>query len=327
MQDARDAERARRLRNLQVVASAMMQEAEARRTVAPAGAAWRAWLKRWGPLGLVAAFVLTKFGWIVAALKALKFGSLLSMVLMVWVYAQYWGLPFALGFVLLIFVHEMGHAVAMHQQGIRFSAPVFIPFVGAVIAMRGMPRNAWVEAVVGIGGPVLGTVGAAVCLAVGWTTASAFWFALASTGFLLNHFNMIPVSPLDGGRVVGVLTRWLWVAGYVIGGLVFFTTRSPLVLLILLLGLATLPQLLRHPPPGYYDVAPGRRVAMGGAYFGLIGLMAAGMMVSQQLGPADPSQLAAAGLATLAGLAAGRPAVRFSAARRATGSASPACLR
>jgi Zn-dependent protease len=307
MPDPREVERARRERNLQAVASSMMQEAEARRAGAPAGGTWGPWLKRWGPLGVLAAFLLTKLGWIVMALKALKFGSLLSMVLMVWVYAQYWGLPFALGFVLLVFVHEMGHALAMRQQGIRFSAPVFIPFVGAVIAMRGMPRNAWVEAVVGIGGPVLGTVGAAVCLAVGLATGSAFWFALASTGFLLNLFNMIPVSPLDGGRVVGVLTRWLWLAGYVIGGVVFFATRSPIVFLILLLGLVTLPRLLRDPPPGYYDVAPGRRLAMGGAYFGLIGVMAGGMMVSDHLlGGADPARLAAAGLAALAGLAASR---------------------
>jgi Zn-dependent protease len=318
MQDALEAERARRQRNLQAVASSMMQEAEARRASAPAGAAWGPFLKRWGPLGMLAAFVLTKLGWIVMALKALKFGSLLSMVLMVWVYAQYWGVPFALGFVLLIFVHETGHALAMRQQGIRFSAPVFSPFVGAVIAMRGMPRNAWIEAVVGIGGPVLGTVGAALCLAIGLATGSAFWFALASTGFLLNLFNMIPVSPLDGGRVVGVLTRWLWLAGYVIGGLVVYATRSPLVFLILLLGLATLPRLLRDPPPGYYDVAPARRLAMGAAYFGLIGILAGGMMVSDHLGGADPSQLVAAGLVTLAGLAAGRARAVFAPSSQST---------
>jgi Zn-dependent protease len=321
MQDALEAERARRQRNLQAVASSMMQDAEARRASMPAGATWGPRLKRWGPLGMIAAFVLTKLGWIVMALKALKFGSLLSMVLMVWVYAQYWGLPFALGFVLLIFVHEMGHALAMRQQGIRFSAPVFIPFVGAVIAMRGMPRNAWVEAVVGIGGPVLGTVGAAVCMAVGIATGSAFWFALASTGFLLNLFNMIPVSPLDGGRVVGVLTRWLWLAGYLIGGIVFYATRSPIVFLILLLGLATLPRLLRDPPPGYYAVAPSRRLAMGFAYFGLIGVMAAGMMVSDQLGGADPSQLVAAGIATLAGLAS--PITRPWTSRAASAGSAP----
>jgi len=304
MQDALEAERARRRRNLQAVASSMMQEAEARRASAPGGATWVPWLRRWGPLGMVAAFLLTKLGWVVMALKALQLGSLLSMGLMVWVYAQFWGLPFAVGFVVLIFVHEMGHALAMRQQGIRFSAPVFIPFVGAVIAMRGMPRNAWVEAVVGIGGPLLGTAGAAVCLAVGLTTGSGFWFALAATGFLLNLFNMIPVSPLDGGRVVGVLTRWLWLVGYVIGGVVFFATRSPIVFLILLLGLATLPRLLRDPPPGYYDVAPARRLAMAGAYFGLIAIMATGMMASDHLGGADPSRLAAAGFVTLAGLAA-----------------------
>src|SRR5207245_11385732 len=124
-------------------------------------------------------------------------------------YATIWGLPFAVGFVLLIFVHELGHALVMRQQGIPAGAPVFIPFVGAVIAMRGLPRDAYVAAVVAIGGPLLGSLGAAACLGGAVTTGARFWYALASTGFLINLFNLIPLYPLDGRLISAASSRSL----------------------------------------------------------------------------------------------------------------------
>lgn len=213
---------------------------------------------------MAAALLLGKLKLLIPALKFAKFGSLITVLVTVWVYAQIWGFAFALGFVLLIFVHEMGHAVAMRQQGIRAGAPVFIPFVGAVIAMKEIPRNAYVEAYIALGGPALGTAGAIVCLAVGAVTGSLFWYALASTGFLINLFNMIPISPLDGGRVVGVLSRWIWVVGYVVGIAVFLATQSPILFLILLLGLFTLGRTVRGPRPGMWTAAqPLARIAAG----------------------------------------------------------------
>lgn len=234
-----------------------------------------------GPLMVALVFVLGKLKWALALLKLTKLGTLLSMLVTVGVYASFWGWPFALGFVLLIFVHEMGHAIAMRQQGVPAGAPVFIPFVGAVIAMKGMPRNAWVEAVVGIGGPLLGTVGAAGCLVVALATDSIFWFALSSTGFLLNLFNMIPISPLDGGRIVGVVSRAFWGVGFAVGVGLWWTTRSPLLFVILLLGAFQLYRSLRNPRPDYYDIAPARRAVMATAYFGLLGVMALGMWVAE----------------------------------------------
>ncbi len=159
---------------------------------------------------------------------------------------------------------------------------MFIPFVGAVIAMKGLPRNAYVEALVGIGGPILGSVGALICLIVGWVTGSAFWFALAYTGFLLNLFNLLPVSPLDGGRIVGVISRWLWVVGYAVGIVVLIVTRSPILFLVLLLGLFSLGRTIRGPRKDYFDVAPAKRISMGIAYFALLALLALGMQVADK---------------------------------------------
>ena len=274
----------RQLRNLETVARHMMRPAgsdgpDKPPPVRPAGT-WKKRLAALGPIGVVVAFALAKLKLLIPLLKLTKLSTLLSMLVAVWAYAMLWGLPFALGFVLLIFVHEMGHALVMQQQGIRAGAPVFIPFVGAVIAMKSLPRNAWVEALVGIGGPVLGSVGALVCLIVGWAGGSLFWYGLAYTGFLINLFNLIPISPLDGGRIVGVISRWLWAAGYAVGGAVFLVTKSPILFLILLLGLFTLARTLKGPREGYFDAEPGQRLAMGIAYFGLIALLALGMWVA-----------------------------------------------
>jgi Zn-dependent protease len=238
-------------------------------------------LGRLAPLGLLALFVFGKLKWLLAGLKFMKFGSLITMLLTIGVYSQFFGWPFAVGFVLLILVHEYGHMLAMKQQGIPAGAPVFIPFVGAVIAMKGRPRDAFVEAVVGIGGPLLGGLGAVGCLVAALATGSKFFFALASTGFLLNLFNMLPVSPLDGGRITGAISRWLWVAGYAIGVPVLLLTGSPILGLILVLGLFTIYRTWKNPVRGYYEISPARRAMVAAGYFGLLAALALGMWIAE----------------------------------------------
>ena len=145
-----------------------------------------------------------------------------------------------------------------------------------------MPRNAYVEALVGIGGPVLGTLGALLCLAVGLGTGHQIWYALAYTGFMINMFNMIPIPPLDGGRITPVLSRWVWIAGLVIGGAVFLQTRSPLLFLILLVGVFTFFKNFKTIDRAYYDVSVQRRTTIGVSYFGLLAVMALGMWMAGQ---------------------------------------------
>lgn len=276
----------RRLRNLRAIArhhaaGGAGSAPDSRGETAPAPA-WKRRLATFGPLGLLALFLLGKLKFILPLLKFTKASTLLTMLLSVWAYGMFWGLPFAAGFVLLIFVHELGHAIVMRRQGIHAGAPVFIPFVGAVIAMKSLPRDAWVEAQVGIGGPLLGSAGALCCLIVAWAGGSPFWYALAHTGFLINLFNLIPISPLDGGRIVGVISRWIWVVGYAVGIAVFLATYSPILGLILLLGLFNLGRTIRGPREDYFKIDTGRRVTMGLAYFGLVLLLALGMRVTEQ---------------------------------------------
>lgn len=273
----------RRAANLQAVASHLARGHNANSPLkagsAPRKGSWGRRLRALGPIGIALGFVLSKLKLIIPLLKLTKLSTLLSMLVSVWAYGLFWGWPFAVGFVLLIFVHEMGHAVVLKHQGIHAGAPVFIPFVGAVIAMKGRPRDAYVEALVGIGGPILGSLGALACLVVAGITGSAFWYALAWTGFMINLFNLIPISPLDGGRIAGVISRWLWVVGYIVGGIVFLVTKSPILFLILLLGLFNLKNTIRGPRQNYFEVDAKRRIGIGAAYFGLMIALVLGMWV------------------------------------------------
>ncbi|MGH7742661.1 MAG: site-2 protease family protein, partial [Candidatus Eiseniibacteriota bacterium] len=235
-----------------------------------------------GTLAAIAA-ALSKLKFLSVLAGVLKLKTLVTMALTIGVYAMAWGWKFALGFVLLIFVHEMGHAIVMQMEGIPASAPVFIPFVGALIAMRGRPRDAGVEAVVAIGGPILGSIGAWAVLAAGLEFDQPLLAALGHVGIIINLFNLIPVSPLDGGRIAGVFSRAFWVLGYALGAVALWYTRSPILLLVMVIGLITLIQRWRHPIPGYYDVPAGKRIAIALGYAALIAALLATLPLGSEL--------------------------------------------
>lgn len=184
----------------------------------------------------VAAFALFKYLKIaVLALPKLKVLTTSgSMLVSVAAYALIWGWKFALGFVVLLFIHEMGHVIQLRREGIEASAPLFIPFLGAVVGARSLGDDAAAEARVGLAGPVLGTIGAALCIPIHALTGDDLWLALAFTGFFLNLFNLLPVTPLDGGRAMAALTPWMWFAGLFGIAVLTFAAPNPIILLILL---------------------------------------------------------------------------------------------
>ncbi len=259
---------------------------------------------RYGAISALAIALLSKAKFLLAGLKFLKFGSLISMFVTVGVYALFFGWPFAVAIVGLIFFHEMGHAIALKRQGIPAGAPVFIPFMGAFIAMKGRPRDAWAEAYVGIGGPLLGSAVAAVALIGAYAIDSQLLFAVASVGFLLNLFNMLPLSPLDGGRIAGAVSRWFWAVGLAMAVAMFFLTFHPILLLVILFGVLTIWSNHKRPVPGYYDIGLGRRIGIGVAYFALLGAMVVGMSAADaHLTHITTAQTAAlAGVHVLSGL-------------------------
>ena len=218
-------------------------------------------------------------------LPVLKTGA--TMILSIAGYAMVWGWRFGVGFVLLILIHECGHLIAAKKCGLKVGAPIFIPFMGALIALKDAPKNAWIEAQVGIGGPILGTIGAAACEGIFLLTGNPLFRALAYTGFFLNLFNLVPVGFLDGGRIVTALSPWIWLIGFVILAGLTYLHFNFLLLLILLLSLPRLFSLFKERSEEerrYYEVTPAQRIIMAAMYFGLISLLVLGMQMTHIAG-------------------------------------------
>jgi Zn-dependent protease len=239
-------------------------------------------------LGFLAAagFLLVKFG---AKLKGLLlllpklklFTTSASMLVSIGAYTLIWGWKFAVGFVLLLLVHEIGHVIQLRREGIPASAPMFIPFLGAAVAMKRLPDDAAAEARVGLAGPVLGSLGALVPVALYLLTGDDLFKALAFVGFFLNLFNLLPVLPLDGGRAMAALAPWMWIVGF--AGLVglTFVFPNPIMLLILLFGgYETYRRWKARKSPearAFHRVRPRTRAAVAAVYVGLAALLALGM--------------------------------------------------
>jgi Zn-dependent protease len=215
-------------------------------------------------------------------LKALKLGKVLpaagSMLLSVAVYAWLFGWWFALGFVALLFVHEMGHYLAARRRGLAVGLPTFIPFVGAWVELKELPHDAETEAYVGVAGPLAGTVGALGCFYLARSLNSTLLLALAYSGFFLNLFNLIPLAPFDGGRVTAAISPKLWLVGAPLLVALFFYSPSPLLILMALLALPHVMKAWRGigtpEEAAYYGVAAETRLSYGVLYLGLAAFLA-----------------------------------------------------
>src|SRR5438128_796689 len=251
---------------------------------------WRRLKKTLGPVavvGVVIAKFFAKLKFLI--LPSLKFLPILlksggTMLLMIWVYTAMWGWKFGVGFVLLLLVHECGHLIVAKKFGLKVGAPVFIPFMGAFIALKEAPRNAWMEACVGIGGPMLGTLGALACNSLGEIFDAPVFIALAWFGYFLNLFNLTPVGMLDGGRIVTALSRWLWLPGFALLLLLGWKFPNFVVWLMVLLSLPRVYSLFRkrtEEERRYFEVTPTQRWTMSILYFGLIFALISAMHLAQ----------------------------------------------
>jgi Zn-dependent protease len=216
-----------------------------------------------------------------ALLLAGKLGKVLTsggtMLLSVFAYAFVFGWWYAVGFVVLLFIHEMGHYLAAKKRGLHVGLPTFIPFVGAWIQLKQQPMDAETEAFVGIAGPMLGSAAAFVCYMLARETGSGLLMALAYAGFFLNLFNLIPLSPLDGGRIVSVISPRIWLLGVPILVGLFFWIPSPLLVLIAILALPQVWTVLTGRAAldsRYYQTPRAVRVEYAAQYLALAGFLA-----------------------------------------------------
>jgi len=236
-----------------------------------------------GPLAVLAAAAAKLKGVLLLLPKLKILTTSGTMLVSVAAYSLIWGWSFAAGFVLLLLVHELGHVIQLRREGVKASAPMFIPFLGAAVAMKEMPRDALAEARVGLAGPVLGSLGAAALVPVWLATGNDFWAALAFTALFLNLINLMPVLPLDGGRAMAAMAPWMWFVGF--GAMVALAIwkPNPILLLILFVGGMETWRRWRARRAGsdaeaaYYAVAPRHRLMVGVVYVGLIVALAVGM--------------------------------------------------
>jgi Zn-dependent protease len=242
----------------------------------------RSRLKKLGGFLLPLAVLASKAKFLFLALIKIKAVTTLgTMFISIAAYTLAFGWPFAVGLVLLLFVHEMGHVIQLRREGVEASAPIFIPFLGAMIAAKSLGKDAVAEARVGLAGPVLGTIGTLIPLAVWLATGSDLWRAIAYVGFFINLINLLPVLPLDGGRAMAVLGPKIWIAGILIAvaATVFFLGPFMLIFVLLLGG----PELYhrfknRHSEESraFYSVPTRTKVAVAAVYLALAALLIVG---------------------------------------------------
>jgi Zn-dependent protease len=237
-----------------------------------------------GPIGAAVVALAAKLKAILLLLPKIKLlATTGSMFVSIAAYTVLWGWQFAVGFVALLFVHEMGHVIQLRREGLKASAPMFIPFMGAVISARSLGDDALAEARVGLAGPILGSLGAAACIAIWHATGNDLFRALAYIGFFLNLFNLLPVVPLDGGRAMAAMAPWMWFVGFAALIPLLFVFPNPIFLIILLFaGRETWVRWQRRRQGGareeaYYKVRPLDRALVAAVYLALIGLLVAGM--------------------------------------------------
>ena len=243
-----------------------------------------AWKKAIGPLVVLVALV-AKFGKVAfVAIKGAKFlTTSLSMLVSIAAYTFIFGLPFAIGFVALLFVHEMGHYIQLRREGVTPGRMIFVPLLGAVISARSFGGTALAEARVGLAGPILGSLGALAVAVWAYLADSDMLQALAFTGFFLNLFNLLPVVPLDGGRAMAALAPWMWFVGLGAVITIVFVWPNPIMILIAIFGALEVYRRWNARKKGedgnaaYYKVRPAHRALVAAVYLGLIVALAFGM--------------------------------------------------
>jgi Zn-dependent protease len=237
-----------------------------------------------GPIVVAIGAFIAKFKAILLLLPKIKLLSTAgTMLVSIVAYAVIWGFPFAVGFVVLLLIHEMGHVIQLRREGIKATAPMFIPFMGAFISAKSLGENALAEARVGLAGPIIGSLGAVACIPIWHATGNDMWRALAFTGFFINLFNLLPVVPLDGGRAMAAMAPWMWFVGF--AGLVVlaFVFPNPIIILILVFGGLETYKRWKQRKSGseaqqaYYRVKPLDRALVAAVYLSLTALLIVGM--------------------------------------------------
>lgn len=227
--------------------------------------------------------LLVKFKVLLVALKLFWIVKIFftagTMLLSMWVYARYFGWPFAVGLVMLIFIHECGHALAAVLRGIKVRGMMFIPFMGGVVS-TGHGRSLGEDAFIGIMGPVVGSIAAAACVGIYFATGAPVWMALAQWGFFVNLINLAPIPPLDGGWIAPLFSAKLFFVGLVVVALVW---HNPIIWILIVLSIPRMLSYWKADPKSqpYFKVSARERWVYGVSYVALASVLGICMNLTQ----------------------------------------------
>lgn len=243
---------------------------------------------RWRWSGGIGGFLVALLAWgkylLLIGLKLPALLTLGSMALSFVAYAAFFGPWFALGFVVMIFCHEMGHVIEIRRQGMRASAPLFIPFFGAAIFQRQNATDALNQARIGIAGPIAGTLAATAAYGLYLWTHQPVLLLWAYLGFLVNLFNLIPFGMFDGGWILAVASKWFQLLGAaaLLVAVVAFGV-SPIILIFAVLSIPAIIARFRNAGSAYYREVPARaRVTMSLAWLGLVAFLGVMLLEAHQ---------------------------------------------
>ena len=220
--------------------------------------------------GFFAALFVNPFEGFGAAQYTVAGGSiLLTIAAYAW---QKYPIGLIVGFVVITLIHEIGHAIVIRAKGLRAGFLVFIPFIGGAVTLKDQPRSAYDDAQIGLAGPMAGTAASLVCLQIYKWTGHPLYLLIASVGFILNLLNLLPLGPLDGGRISAAVTKWMWLFG---GGVLLYKTikqPNPLMIIILVLSaFQVYASIMREKDDkSFYDVTLGQRAGIAVFYFTLV---------------------------------------------------------
>jgi Zn-dependent protease len=219
-----------------------------------------------------AVWAVVKYG-LLFLFKIPAFATLATALVSFAGYALIRGPWFAVALIVMLFVHEMGHVFEIRRQGMKATAPIFIPFLGAAIFQRQHPTTAVKQAQIGIAGPIAGTIGATAAFVLFNATHEPLFLLAAFLGFWLNLLNLIPAWQLDGAWILAPVSPWFQVIGLLLIGasVFFFHFASILLIIIAVLGIQTMMAGFRNAKDPYYTSVPGgARLALGASWLGLV---------------------------------------------------------
>lgn len=199
---------------------------------------------------------------------------------------DYWEI--ALGIVFVLFVHELGHAVVIRARGLRAGAMVFIPFVGGAVTLRRYPRSVFVDAQIGLAGPIFGTIASIAVFELYKFTENELWLWIAHMGFALNLFNLTPVRPLDGGRIAAAITKWMWAIGTIVLVVCWLRWENHLLILLIVMSIFQVYGAInREKNKRFYAITPRKRIAVAAVYFSLLAFLGWATLVTYSLLPTE----------------------------------------